>query len=107
MYVREEYLCVCTRMYMCAARLLTFILDRTYVGPPCDLLLTSTFSPGGLELWAWPSMVLEGSSGWVWPSLRVCLLLRQSGVISARLASASIIIGGKMDTMGGAEGEDI
>lgn len=92
---------------MLSARFLTFILDRMYGGPPCDLLLTSVFSTGeAAGLCGRPSMVLDGSSACVCVSDRDCLV-RQSGVVSAGLASASIIRadGGKMET-GGREGRE-
>lgn len=84
---------------MRSARFLTFILDRMYGGPPCDLLLTSVFSTGeAAGLCGRPSMVLDGSSACVCVSDRDCLV-RQSGVVSAGLASASIRAdGGKMET---------
>lgn len=81
---------------------LTFILDRTYAWLLCDLLLTPGLSSGrAAGLFGWPSMVLDGSSACVCVSERDCLV-RHSGVISAGLASASIVRtdGGKMDTGG-------
>lgn len=78
----------------------TLILDRMYVEPPCDLLLTSDLSSGeGAGLCGRPSIVLDGSSACVCVSQRG-FLVRQSGVVSAGLASASIIRtdGGKMET---------
>ena len=93
---------------MRSARSLTFILDRMYGGPPCDLLLTSVFSTGeAAGLCGRPSMVLDGSSACVCVSDRDCLV-RQSGIVSAGLASASIIRvdGGKMET-GGREGREL
>lgn len=78
----------------------TLILDRMYVGPPCVLLLTSDLSSGEAGgLCGRPSIVLDGSSACVCVSERDGLV-RQSGVVSAGLASASIIRtdGGKMET---------
>lgn len=78
----------------------TLILERTYVELPCELLLTSDLSSGeGAGLCGRPSIVLDGSSACVCAS-ETERLERQSGVVSARLASASIIraVGGKMET---------
>lgn len=66
----------------------------------CDLLLTSDLSSSeAAGLWGRPNTVLDGSSARVLVSMRDCLV-RQSGVISAGLASVSIMEadGGKMET---------
>lgn len=84
------------------AHSLTFILDRMYVEPPCDLLLIPILSSGGATgLWGRPSTVLDGSSACVRVSEIECLV-RQSGGVSAGLASESITKtdGGKMETGG-------
>lgn len=73
-----------------------------YVELPCDLLLIPILSSDGAAgLWGRPSTVLDGSSA------RVCVseseyLVRQSGGVSAGLASESITKtdGGKMETEG-------
>lgn len=70
--------------------------------PPCGLLLTSDFTSwGAAGLCGRPSIVLDGSSARVFVSERDCLV-RQSGAVSAGLASASItrVDGGKMETGG-------
>lgn len=77
-----------------------FILARTYAGPPYDLRLTSVFSSGeAAGLCGRPSMVLDGSSACVCES-KTDRLVRQSGVVSAGLASAPVIgpDDGKMET---------
>lgn len=75
----------------------TLIFDRIYVELLCDLLLTSDLSSGeAAGLCGWPNTVLDGSSACV--RVSGCLV-RQSGVGSAGLASASIRVdGGKMET---------
>lgn len=89
--------------FIIITRLLTFILARTYAGLPYDLRLTSVFSSTGegAGLCGRPSMVLDGSSACVCVS-KTDRLVRQSGAVSAGLASASIIgpDGGKMETGG-------
>lgn len=79
---------------------LTLIFERTYAGLPCDLRLTPDFSSCRVAgLCGRPSIVLDGSSACVCVSDRECLV-RHSGAVSARLASASVIRmdGGKMET---------
>lgn len=79
---------------------LTLIFERTYAGLPCDLRLTPDFSSCCVTgLCGRPSIVLDGSSACVCVSDRECLV-RHSGAVSARLASASVIRvdGGKMET---------
>lgn len=69
------------------------------MGLSCDdLLLTLGISSGtAARLCGCPSVVLEGSSAWACTSE---VLVRQSGVVSAGLASASIVRmeEGKMET---------
>lgn len=77
-----------------------FILDRTYVEPACARLLTSVLPPAeGAGLRGRPSTVLDGSSARGCAS-RGDRVVRQSGVISAGLASAPVIRteDGKMET---------
>lgn len=65
-----------------------------------DLLLTPDISSGRVAgLCTCPSVVLDGSSACACASE---LLVRHSGVVSARLASTSIVRtdGGKMETAG-------